>query len=74
MSRTQAIDMAAAYFDSGRFFQVLQQRVAIRTESQEPNSGSILRSYLSDSIAPQLGSLGFTWKIVDNPIAGGVRF
>ena len=74
MSRTQAIDMAAAYFDSGRFLQTLQQRVAIRTESQEPNSGPILRSYLSDTIAPQLGSLGFTSKIVDNPIASGGPF
>jgi acetylornithine deacetylase/succinyl-diaminopimelate desuccinylase-like protein len=74
VSRTQAIDMAAAYFDSGRFFQALQQRVAIHTESQEPDSGPILRSYLSDTIAPQLGSLGFTWKITDNPIAGGGPF
>jgi acetylornithine deacetylase/succinyl-diaminopimelate desuccinylase-like protein len=66
--------MAAAYFDNGRFFQVLQQRVAIRTESQQSGSGPILRSYLSDSIAPELGALGFTWNIVDNPIAGGGPF
>jgi len=66
MSRTQAIDMAASYFDSGRFLQVLQQRVAIRSESQKSNSGPVLRSYLIDSIVPQLGLLGFTWKIIDN--------
>jgi acetylornithine deacetylase/succinyl-diaminopimelate desuccinylase-like protein len=66
--------MAASYFDEGRFFNALQQRVAVRTESQEPGRESILRSYLCDSIAPQLAALGFTWKIVENPIAGGGPF
>jgi acetylornithine deacetylase/succinyl-diaminopimelate desuccinylase-like protein len=74
VSRTQAIQRAAAYLDSGRFLQVLQQRVAVRTESQEPGREAVLRSYLSDSIAGQLGSLGFTWKIVENPIAGNGPF
>ena len=74
MSRAQALQVAASYFDSGRFLDLLQQRVAVRTESQEPGRESILRSYLGDSIAPQLAGLGFTWKIVENPIAGGGPF
>jgi len=74
VSRAQALRMAASYFDEGRFFNALQQRVAVRTESQEPGRESILRSYLCDSIAPQLAALGFTWKIVENPIAGGGPF
>jgi acetylornithine deacetylase/succinyl-diaminopimelate desuccinylase-like protein len=74
MSRTEAIDEVAAYFDSGCFLQTLQRRVAIRTESQDHDSGPILRAYLNDSIAPELESMGFSWKITDNPIAGAGPF
>lgn len=74
MSRSDAIKMAAAYFDDGRFLHDLQQRVAIRSESQEPGSTAILRSYLSDSIVRQIVPLGFECKIIENPITGGGPF
>ena len=74
LSRTDAINMAAAYFDDGRFLQELQQRVAIRTESQKSESAAILRSYLSESIVPQIVPLGFECKLIENPIIGGGPF
>ena len=42
MSRQQAIDNAAVYFDSGEFQRVLARRVACATESQEPGAGEAL--------------------------------
>jgi acetylornithine deacetylase/succinyl-diaminopimelate desuccinylase-like protein len=74
MSRQQAIDQTLARFDDGRFQQTLARRVAFRTESQDAASGPILRSYLDDEIAPQLEALGFTCRVVDNPIAGKSPF
>ena len=74
MSRQQAIDHTLARFDDGRFQQTLARRVAFRTESQDAASGPILRSYLDDEIAPQLAALGFTCRVVDNPIAGKSPF
>lgn len=74
MSRQQAIDQTLARFDDGRFQQTLARRVAFRTESQDAASGPILRSYLDDEIAPQLEALGFSCRVVDNPIAGKSPF
>ena len=74
MSRQQAIDQTLARFDDGRFQQTLARRVAFRTESQDAASGPILRSYLDDEIAPQLVALGFTCRVVDNPVAGKSPF
>lgn len=74
MSRQQAIDQTLARFDDGRFQQTLARRVAFRTESQDAASGPILRAYLDDEIAPQLEALGFTCRVVDNPIAGKSPF
>jgi acetylornithine deacetylase/succinyl-diaminopimelate desuccinylase-like protein len=69
MSRTLAIDQALASFDDGRFLATLARRVAFRTESQDAASGPILRSYLHDEIATSLAALGFTSRIVDNPVS-----
>jgi acetylornithine deacetylase/succinyl-diaminopimelate desuccinylase-like protein len=74
MSRQQAIEQTLARFDDGRFQQTLARRVAFRTESQDAASGPILRSYLVDEIAPQLEALGFSCRVVDNPIAGKSPF
>ncbi len=74
MSRQQAIDQTLARFDDGRFQQTLARRVAFRTESQDAASGPILRAYLDDEIAPQLEALGFSCRVVDNPIAGKSPF
>ena len=69
MTRELAIDAATAHYDSGAFLEELRRRVAVRTESQEPDSGSGLRAYLDDEIAPALAARGFTSRIFDNPVA-----
>jgi acetylornithine deacetylase/succinyl-diaminopimelate desuccinylase-like protein len=74
MSRTQAIEMASAYFDDGRFKETLGRRVGVRTESQETTSGPILLAYLTEHIVPDLKELGFTCEIIDNPLPGESPF
>jgi len=65
-----AIAQAHALFDSGAFFRTLAQRVACRTESQNPAQVGALHRYLSDQIAPALAALGFDCTLHDNPVAG----
>ncbi|MFM0209008.1 M20 family metallopeptidase [Paraburkholderia sediminicola] len=74
MTRDTAIQYAAAQYDSGRFLEDLQRRVAFRTESQEADSGTRLRAYLGDEITPTLTSWGFMCRIVENPTAGAGPF
>ncbi|MFM0393711.1 M20 family metallopeptidase [Paraburkholderia phytofirmans] len=70
MSRTQAIDHATHHFESGAFLETLNRRVGFRTESQEDDRAATLLSYLTDEITPEVKSLGFTTRIVANPVDG----
>ena len=74
MSRAQAIAQVEAYFDDGRFMDTLKRRVAIRSESQEPDSRPHLYAYLRQEIVPFLQGLGFTSEVIDNPLPGGTPF
>ncbi|MGJ7579560.1 M20 family metallopeptidase [Variovorax sp. RHLX14] len=74
MSRNQAIAQTLASFDDGRFQQTLARRVAFRTESQDAASGPILHAYLDEEMTPQLEALGFTCRVVENPVAGKSPF
>lgn len=67
MSRQQALESITHHFDSGEFMHDLARRVAIRTESQNPESHPFLRSYLTDEIAPALQPMGYEIHILDNP-------
>jgi acetylornithine deacetylase/succinyl-diaminopimelate desuccinylase-like protein len=66
-TRELAISAALETFDSGQFLADLNRRVSYRTESQVESSASQLHAYLRDEIAPTLGRLGFTFRIVANP-------
>ena len=68
MSRPNAIARAYAYFDNGGFLADLTRRVAIPSSSQEPERASALRDYLVDEIVPALTRLGFTCRVLDNPL------
>ena len=46
MSREAAIGAALAYFDGGGFEEDLARRVAIRSESQNPEAGPEMERYL----------------------------
>ncbi|WP_029137290.1 M20 family metallopeptidase [Nakamurella lactea] len=74
MNRSTAIAAATEYFDSGRFRLDLERRVAHRTESQDPAAGPRLRAYLSDAIVADVERMGFTARIVDNPVSAAHPF
>jgi acetylornithine deacetylase/succinyl-diaminopimelate desuccinylase-like protein len=67
MSRDAALAAARQHLDGGDFVRDLARRVAIRTASQEADSGPELRRYLVDEMAPSLAALGFTSTVHDNP-------
>ncbi len=71
MGRDAAIASAHAWFDRGGFADELARRVACRTESQRADAHAVLASYLDDEIGPSLEAIGFTWRIVANPVAAG---
>lgn len=66
MTRSNAIQLATGYFDDGRFRSDLQRRVAMPTESQNPERAGELVRYLADEIGSALSAMGFTFKLVPN--------
>lgn len=74
MSRAAAIERANRVFDSGEFQQRLAERVALPTESQKAESLPILYQYLSELIVPELDAMGFSSRIIDNPVPGKSPF
>src|SRR5258706_2249596 len=70
VNRSETIDRALEWFDSGAFLRELDRRVGFRTESQEAARGAELSAYLTDEMIPTLQALGFTTHIIANPIAG----
>lgn len=69
MSRQQAVDAAENYFYDGSFLSDLQARVAIDSVSQDDQHYPQLEQYLTTQIVPVLESLGFSWEILENPVA-----
>ena len=67
MSRAQAILAAERYFDEGRFFADLARRVAIPTESQNPERAGALAEYLEVEMAESLERMGFSCSVLPNP-------
>ncbi|MZI94859.1 M20/M25/M40 family metallo-hydrolase [Vibrio sp. CAIM 722] len=67
MSRQLAIDSVTEYFDSGAFFTLLSERVAIRSESQTPTGYPALAVYLEQQMIPYLKQMGFSCEIFTNP-------
>lgn len=73
-NRQQALDAIEHYFDDGGFVADLSRRVAIKTESQNPERGAELRSYLEDEMRGGLERLGMTCTVLPNPVAKGGPF
>ncbi|HST92116.1 MAG TPA: M20/M25/M40 family metallo-hydrolase, partial [Brevundimonas sp.] len=71
MSRDAAIARATDYFDSGAFRTDLARRVALRTESQNPERKPVLDAYVEEEMRPALEALGFTCDTVRHERAGG---
>jgi len=71
VTRDAAINKALAYFDEGGFESDLARRVAIRSESQNPEAGPEIDRYLAEEMTPTLSALGFDCEILENPYEGG---
>lgn len=71
MSRPAAIARAEQKFDSGAFKAVLARRIAIPTESQNPDRGPVLAQYLHEEIQPAFEAMGFECRTLENPKGKG---
>jgi acetylornithine deacetylase/succinyl-diaminopimelate desuccinylase-like protein len=67
MSRESAISRATRHFDEGAFLEDLARRVAIRSESQNPESQPCLRQYLEEEIGPAFERIGYRVEVIENP-------
>ncbi len=65
MTRDSAVARAVEHFDSGAFRSDLARRVAIPTESQNPDRKGELAHYLESEMRPALADLGFTSQVVE---------
>lgn len=74
MTRAQTIIEIERYFDAGEFLTDLARRVAIPTESQNPERGEALLSYLRDEMQTGLERQGFSCTVLPNPTAKGGPF
>src|SRR5690606_9060817 len=69
VTREHALARAAASFDSGEFKTTLARRVAIPTESQNPERKQDLADYLDTEMRPAFESMGFTCQTLTHPLA-----
>src|SRR5579859_6646493 len=74
MTRAAALSAIEKYFDSGSFLADLGRRVAIRTESQNPERQAELERYLDTEMSESLSKLGMTTRIFPNPKGKGGPF
>jgi len=71
MTRAATIAAAEAYFDDGGFAADLARRVAIPTESQNPDRAGELAHYIETEMRPALEALGFTCRVLRHAKARG---
>jgi acetylornithine deacetylase/succinyl-diaminopimelate desuccinylase-like protein len=71
MSRAEAIAKAEHYFDSGALKADLARRIALPTESQNPDRAPVLAQYIDSEMVPALEKLGFTCRLLRHPRAKG---
>lgn len=68
--RQRVIDRALSDYDEGHYMAELRRRVAIPTESQDPQRLPDLYRYLREEIGPAFERMGYEWRVLDNPFAG----
>jgi acetylornithine deacetylase/succinyl-diaminopimelate desuccinylase-like protein len=69
MTRQAVIDRARQTLASGELFRTLSRRVAMPTESQNPERAADMRRYLDEEMIPALHELGFTCEVLTHPKA-----
>jgi acetylornithine deacetylase/succinyl-diaminopimelate desuccinylase-like protein len=70
MTRAAAVARALAAFDDGRYLDDLARRVAIPTESQNPERLADLERYLTAEMVPAFEAMGFACRRFENPVPG----
>jgi acetylornithine deacetylase/succinyl-diaminopimelate desuccinylase-like protein len=69
LTRGEVLHQARTHFDSGAFQRVLARRVAIPTESQNPERAPVLAHYLETELRPALEAMGFTCTTIHHAAA-----
>ncbi len=70
MSREAAIERALTFFDDGRYIDEVAHRIAILTESQNPERLPDFNRYPAEEMHLAFEDMGYEWQIYDNPIEG----
>ncbi len=71
MTRDAALSAALKPFEDGSFKAMMARRIALPTESQNPDRATDLLAYLREEMIPDFASMGFATEIVDNPRGKG---
>ncbi len=66
-SRDDAIALSTACLDSGELFDTLARRIAMRTESQDPDRQAEMGRYLREEMTPAFEAMGFECRIHEHP-------
>lgn len=66
--REKIVARARDYVTSGAFAEELRSRIAVPSESPREDSGADHLRYLEEEIARALKALGFSTRILDNPV------
>ena len=74
MSRSAALTNAEHWFDTGGLFAALARRVAIPTESPNPDRRDELHRYLTAELTPDLEAMGFVCDVFPNPVESAGPF
>ena len=69
MKRSDAISHAEQHFDSGEFQRTLARRIAVPTESQNPERAQALADYLDREMRPAFETMGFDCQTLTHPKA-----
>ncbi len=69
MTRERALSDAGACFDAGAFKATLARRIAMPTESQNPERKQVLADYLDTEIRPAFEAMGFDCRTLTHPDA-----
>ncbi|RTZ91834.1 MAG: M20 peptidase family dipeptidase [Deltaproteobacteria bacterium] len=74
MTQKNVTRCAEETFESGTFFNELARRVAIPTESQNPERSSEIHRFLMEEMTPYLRSLGFECHVFENTVMPRLPF
>ncbi|MFC4563399.1 M20 family metallopeptidase [Nocardiopsis mangrovi] len=74
MSLESATRSLTRWFDDGGFAADLSRRIGYRTVSQGTAHRADIDAYLAEVVVPELTAMGFTCRVLANPVPGGPPF